>query len=183
MVPTHFKSIENDYANDYELESELNCAATFSIWNGHFPITAAVCGGLCGVLTSCMLQRQIANILPSMIVPIPSFAPFVASFLPLWGAHRYLERKYGSRSSLTYFNTACGIGLVAGCGVLEAVKCGQHLPFGIFACCLGFYHFAEFCLVARYNPSLLSVDSFLGKKTNLNTLFEEGDLFVDLMYS
>ena len=159
----YFNPIESDYTDDGDLEAELNSASTISMWSGSFPITAAVCGGLCGSLASCLLQKHCSIILPSVLTPIPSFAPFVASFIPLWGAHRYLEKKYGSKSFLTYFNTACGIGLVAGCGVIEIAKRGQHLPFGIFACCLGFYHFAEFYLVARYNPSLLSVDSFLGR--------------------
>jgi hypothetical protein len=158
----YFKPIESDYTDDGDLETELNSAFATSMWSANFPITAAVCGGLCGSLASCLLQKHFANILPSVAVPIPSFAPFVATFIPLWGAHRYLERTNGSKSHLTYFNTALGIGVVAGCGLIEVAKCGQHLPFGIFACCLGFYHLAEFYLVARYNPSLLSVDSFLG---------------------
>ena len=157
-----FMPVEGDYTNDLELESELNCAASIPMWKGHYPMTAAVCGGLCGTMTTFLFHKSLANLLPSWLVPIPSFAPFVASFVPLWVVHRYLERKNGSKSFLTYFNTACGIGVVAGCGYLEVAKCGQHLPFGIFACCLGFYHFAEFFLVARYNPSLVSVDSFLG---------------------
>jgi hypothetical protein len=162
MPTLYFKPIEGDYTDDNTLEEELNSAFTVSMWSGSFPITSAVCGGICGSLTSIFFQSSLANSLPSAIVPIPTFAPFVASFLPLWAAHRYLERRLGSKSFLTYFNTAVGIGVVAGCGILEVRQFGQHLPFGIFACSLGFYHMAEFFLVARYNPSLLSVDSFLG---------------------
>ena len=167
MPTSFFRPVEGDYTDDDTLEAELNSAFNTSIFSGSFPMTAAVCGGLCGSLVSIFFQGTIASSLPSALVPIPTFAPLVASFLPLWGAHRYFEQRLGGKSFLTYFNTAVGIGVVTGCGILEVRQFGQHLPFGIFACCLGFYHMAEFGLVARYNPSLLSVDSFLGAWTGL----------------
>ena len=134
------------------------------------PITASILGGVCGAMSSLLFQKACLGFLTSVLVPIPTFAPLIASALPLWGSHVYLEKQYGPKSGLTLFNTAMAVGIVTGCGIAEIAKCGQHLPFGIFACALGFYHFAEFALVARYNPSLLSVDSFLGGRSLLSML-------------
>lgn len=137
---------------------------------------AAVCTGLfrASVLTG--PTSRLARVLPDA-----ALAPMVATVPPLFAAHVLIARRCKTlqrfeemrASPLVLSLTGFGLGVVATTAAVIVARQGGlaavfstrrdtgHLAFGLFLGSLSLYHFAEFATVARYNPEILNIDSFL----------------------
>jgi len=124
----------------------------------------------CGAAASSLFMSLSNQGDPAFLRPVDASLRSLLLFVPpLFANQKILCGSVGKRSRYLYVNTAFGIGVAAASsGALlrkgfnfSSWRIEGHLPFGLFMGSLCFYHLAEYLLVAYYNPTMLSIDSFL----------------------
>ncbi|KAJ1894578.1 farnesyl cysteine-carboxyl methyltransferase [Kickxella alabastrina] len=71
--------------------------------------------------------------------------------------------EYETHSGHNIALTACGLGIVLGCGLTVALNSGWTYTgiFGIYSMLVPLYHVLEYMCVALYNPSRVELESFM----------------------
>ena len=121
------------------------------------------------------------GVLAAVRLPDRALGPLAVAVPSLFAAHIFVVRRCGTmqqleearRSPLVLSLTAFGLGvmgatagaIVGRSGGLRSILSGGrdhgHLAVGLFFGSLSVYHCAEYATVVRYNPSMVTIDSFL----------------------